>query len=520
MATASHPRRKVVSLKSSARKAPATRKGKQVKPDDTIEVTLRIRRKKSVDAALKELEKTGKTYTRQEYQQTFGLQDKDVEKVKEFAAAAGLSVNQVSYSRRSMMVKGTAENISKAFGVTLNYYTEEGCTFHARAGLIKIPASLQGIVTGVFGLDTRPQATPKLRYHTKKRGKKASPASFYPNELANIYNFPKADGSGQTIAILEFGGGHTLKDLQHYFTALKLPVPVVKSVSVGSGHNSPGGSDDDEVMLDIEVAGAVAPKATIVMYYAPNSTKGFIDAITQAVHDDVNKPTVISISWGGPESIWTDQAKTNFNEVCKAAALLGVSICIASGDAGSDDGVGDGKAHVDFPSSSPYVIACGGTKLTVNNKTVADEVVWHEASDSATGGGVSEFFTLPDYQKGIGVPVSVNSKYKGRGVPDLSAVADPQTGYNVYIKGKDAIIGGTSAVAPLVAGLIARINQLKKTSVGYIHPKIYKATAAFRDITTGNNITTTTGKGYAAATGWDGCTGLGVADGKKLMDIL
>ncbi|HMC86003.1 MAG TPA: S53 family peptidase, partial [Chitinophagaceae bacterium] len=223
----------------------------------------------------------------------------------------------------------------------------------------------------------------------------------------------------------------------------------------------------------------------------------------------------------GPETIWTTQAKTNFNEVCKAAALLGVTICLAAGDSGSDDGVGDGKAHVDFPSSSPYVLACGGTKLTASSTKITSEVVWHESNDSATGGGVSEFFPLPDYQTKAKVPASVNStKFKGRGVPDLAGVADPETGYNVYVDGKKGVIGGTSAVAPLMAGLIARINQLKKTPVGFIQPKIYKATSVFRDITSGDNITTKTGKGYTAGKGWDGCTGLGVADGKKLLGIL
>ncbi len=517
-----NPYKALTPFKDSARKAPDAKKGKIVSATDSIEVTLRIRRKKSIDAALKAFEKTGKTYTRQEYQQQFGLNDGDVKKVEDFAAANGLSVVHTSYSRRSMMLKGTAENMSKAFGVTLNYYTaKDKEIFHARTGTLKIPKALTGIIEGVFGLDNRPQATPKFKFRKVKSKTRAQSVSYNPNQLADIYNFPKADGTGQAIGILEFGGGHTLKDLQHYFTALKLPVPVVKSVSVGTGHNKPGSSADDEVMLDIEVAGAVAPKATIVMYYAPNSTKGFIDAITQAVHDDVNKPTVISISWGGPENIWTTQAKTNFTEVCKAAALLGVTICAASGDAGSDDGAGDGKAHVDFPSSSPYIVACGGTKLIANNNKIATEVVWNEANDSATGGGVSEFFSLPDYQTGAKVPVSVNStKFKGRGVPDLAAVADPETGYNIYLHGQDAIIGGTSAVAPLVAGLIARINQLKKKPVGFIQPKIYKAATAFRDIISGDNITTSTGKGYTAGKGWDGCTGLGVADGKKLLNIL
>ena len=518
-----NPYKALTVFKDSARKAPDAKKGKMVKAGDSIEVTLRIRRKKSVDAALKELEKTGKTYTREEYQQQFGLSDADVKKVSDFAAASGLSVVHTSYSRRSMMLIGTAENISKAFGVTLHYYTDpkSKAVFHGRTGTIKIPKTLEGIVDGVFGLDNRPQATPKFQFRKPGSRARAISVSYNPNQLADIYDFPAADGTGQTIGILEFGGGHTLKDLKTYFTKLHLPVPVVKSVSVGTGHNSPGGSADDEVMLDIEVAGAVAPKATIVMYYAPNSTKGFIDAITQAVHDDINKPSVISISWGGPETIWTTQAKTNFNEVCKAAALLGVTICLAAGDTGSDDGVGDGKVHVDFPSSSPYVLACGGTKLTVANNKPATEVVWHESNDSATGGGVSEFFPLPDYQKNTKIPVSVNStKFKGRGVPDLAGVADPETGYNIYLHGKNAIIGGTSAVAPLVAGLIARINQLKKKQVGFIQPKMYQAATAFRDITSGDNITTSTGKGYTAGKGWDGCTGMGVADGKKLMNIL
>jgi kumamolisin len=517
-----NPYRTLTVFKDSARKAPDARKGKLVNAGDSIEVTLRIRRKTSIEDALKELEATGKTYTRDEYQQEFGLGEDDVQKVEDFAAAAELSVVHTSYSRRIVILKGTAANISRAFGVTLHYYTAKNKqVFHGRTGTLKIPAALNDIVVGVFGLDNRPQATPKFRVRKKINSlAKAKSVSYNPNQLATIYNFPEADGTGQTIGILEFGGGHSLTDLQHYFTSLKLTMPVVKSVSVGTGHNNPGNDADAEVMLDIEVAGAIAPKATIVMYYAPNSTKGFIDAITQAVHDNVNKPTVISISWGGPETIWTTQAKTNFNEVCKAAALLGVSICLASGDTGSDDGAGDGKVHVDFPSSSPYVLGCGGTKLNASNNKITAEVVWHESNDSATGGGVSEFFALPDYQLAAKVPLSVSTKFKGRGVPDIAGVADPETGYNVYYHAQKQIIGGTSAVAPLVAGLIARINQLKKKPVGFIQPKIYKSAIAFRDITSGNNITTSTGKGYTAGAGWDGCTGLGVADGKKLLSIL
>ncbi len=207
-----NPFKKLEPLKESARKKPDAKKGKLVKKTDSIEVTLRIRRKNAVDDALDELQQTGKTYTRQEYQQAFGLSDADVQTVESFAASAGLSVVHTSYGRRIMILKGNAENITRAFGVTLHYYSKNKQTFHAREGLIKIPVALKGIVEGVFGLDTRPQATPKLRMRKKKTGSraKAQYVSYNPNQLATIYNFPEADGTGETIGILEFGGGHTL----------------------------------------------------------------------------------------------------------------------------------------------------------------------------------------------------------------------------------------------------------------------------------------------------------------------
>jgi kumamolisin len=264
------------------------------------------------------------------------------------------------------------------------------------------------------------------------------------------------------------------------------------------------------VMLDIEVAGAVAPEASIVVYFAPNTDQGFLDAITQAIHDTTNKPSVISISWGASESNWTDQSLTNFNEAFKAASLLGVTICAAAGDSGSDDSVGDGKVHVDFPASSPYVLACGGTKLVTNGTKISSETVWHESSTSATGGGVSNFFPIPDYQAKAKVPLSLDTKFKGRGVPDVAGNADPQTGYKVRVDGQNMVIGGTSAVAPLMAGLIALVNEKNGKSAGFINPQIYSTAGSCRDIIKGDNITTSTNKGYKAGKGWDACTGLGV----------
>jgi len=305
--------------------------------------------------------------------------------------------------------------------------------------------------------------------------------------------------------------------MQNYFRKLGISLPVITAQSVDGALNAPSTADsaDGEVALDIEVAGAVAPGAKIVVYFAPNTDKGFLDAISTAIHDSVNSPSVISISWGASESQWTEQAMQNFNETFMSAAALGVTITVAAGDNGSSDRETDGKAHVDFPASSPYAIACGGTRLLSDSETV-----WNDQDGWATGGGISDNFPVPDYQKNISLPASVNgNKKKGRGVPDIAANADSASGYNVLVDGQWTVVGGTSAVAPLIAGLIALANQKLKRKVGFIQPKIYASSSTvFKDITEGNNITAKNG-GYSAGPGWDACTGLGVPLG-NVINIL
>jgi kumamolisin len=234
----------------------------------------------------------------------------------------------------------------------------------------------------------------------------------------------------------------------------------------------------------------------------------------------VNKPSVISISWGGPESNWTAQAMEQFDQAFQDAGAVGVTVCVAVGDQGSSDGVNDGLAHVDFPASSPNALACGGTTLNVSGDTILSEVVWNDSSSGggATGGGISDQFPLPSYQQGVGVPPSANSGGKvGRGVPDVAADADPNTGYEVDIDGSSAVAGGTSAVAPLWAGLVARLNQALGKPVGFLNPNLYgpvHQAGAFRDITSGNN------GAYSAGPGWDACSGWGAADGAKVLAAL
>ncbi len=490
-------------LPGSDKTAAAGYQSTTLNKDEKIEITIRLRRKRPLHIV------DGSTMTHEQYEQQHGASADDAKLVRTFLKEYHLQVVEFSSARRSMMVKGSIANLEAAFNVSLAGKTNEGSSdFRVRSGEIFIPESLKEIITGVFGLDNRPVARPMFRAAA------AAPSnSFTPDQLSKIYGFPSGvDGSGQTIGIIELGGGFRKKDITNYFKSLNITAPSVKAVLIDQAKNSPSttNSADGEVMLDIEVAGAVAPGAEIAVYFSQNTDKGFLDAITASVHDTVNKPAVISISWGSAEVNWTSQALTNMNEAFKAAAALGITITVAAGDSGSSDRVSDGLVHVDFPASSPYVLACGGTRLVVADNGELTETVWHDSNTSATGGGVSDVFPLPDYQSAANVPLALSSQFKGRGVPDVAGVADPDTGYSVLVDGQQLVIGGTSAVAPLMAGFIALVNQQSGKPAGYINPVIYADPGLCRDVVSGDNITTTTNLGYQAGPGWDACTGLGV----------
>jgi kumamolisin len=420
-----------------------------------------------------------------------------------------------------VVLQGTVANMNEAFGTHIELYQAPGGLFRGRTGELTVPSDVAPLLVGVFGLDDRPQAKTRLRRHVAGIGPRAAgDTSYTPPAIAKLYNYPAGTGAGQTVAIIELGGGYKTADLTSYFSSIGVsPAPAVSSVSVDAAVNQPTGdpnSADGEVLLDIEVVGAIAPGARIAVYFAPNTDQGFLDAITTAVHDTVRKPSIVSISWGGPESSWTDQSLTAYDQAFQDAAVLGVSVCCASGDDGSADGVTDGAAHVDFPSSSPHVLACGGTRLESTSGKITNEVVWNQGpGNGASGGGVSEKFPLPAFQSNAGVPVSVNSShFKGRGVPDVSGDADPATGYQIFVDGRSAVFGGTSAVAPLWAALIAVLNQQVGKPLGFLNASLYGSSIAgkaLRDITSGNN------GAYNAGHGWDACTGLGSPNGQQLL---
>jgi len=517
-----------VELKGSARAAlPGGQDVGPIDPNQQIEVSVLLRRgskPSEFPTAARmgaDLPTKRKYLSREEFARLHGATAADLQKVRAFAAEYGLRVVSEDAASRTVKLSGTAQAFNQAFGASLRRYEHSSGTYRCRTGSLTIPTDLESVIEGVFGLDNRPQA--KAHFRLRKDNPRVRPRavadSFSPVQVAQAYGFPEgATGAGQCIAVIELGGGYNNSDLDSFFRNLGITTPKVSAVPVDGGSNSPSGDAsgaDGEVELDIEVAGAVAPAAQIAGYFAPNTDQGFIDAVTTAVHDAKLKPSIISISWGGPENSWTEQSRNALNSACQDAATMGVTVLAASGDDGASDGSTNGAPTVDFPAASPFVVACGGTKLTLSGAAIGSEQVWNELSsnEGATGGGVSEVFALPSYQQNAKVPKAPNG-FAGRGVPDVAGNADPQSGYNVFVDGQQTVIGGTSAVAPLWAGLLALINQSLGTNVGFVNAQLYSAAAAFHDITSGNN------GNYSAGKGWDACTGLGSPNGAALLAAL
>jgi kumamolisin len=516
----------------------------------TITVTLVLRRRAEVPDSLV----TGpETVTPAELGARYGAGPADVELVTSALEQRGLTVTETRPESRRVKVSGTIAAMSAAFGTTLILVTSAhpdgsgNVTHRYRSGGLSVPAELSGIVTAVLGLDDRPQARPQFRLLSAAAASRATiaPETMAPEgtmapeagpaaatagpltalQVASFYKFPAGtDGTGQTIAIIELGGGYTQGDLNTYFSGLGLATPSVTAVGVDSGSNSPGQAADGEVELDIEVAGAVAPEAAQFVYFAPNTDQGFIDAISDAVHATPT-PTVVSISWGQSEDQWSAQSRTSMDAAFADAAALGVTVCVAAGDNGSsDDPNSTNGVHCDFPASSPHALACGGTKLTgdTSTYTITSEVVWNELAnrEGAGGGGVSDVFPLPSWQSGAGVPTIAGGTTTGRGVPDVAGNADPVTGYLVVVDGQQQPIGGTSAVAPLWAGLLARLSQATGKKFGLLQPLIYAGVTASAAAPGFNDITEGTNGAYQAGPGWDPCTGLGSPDGTALLTRL
>lgn len=514
-----------------------------VGPDDQLTVTMVLRRRNnapdltSPDARVKREDLAGR----------YGANPKDVAEVERFASASGLRVVKADPAARTVALTGSAAALSEAFGVELKRYRRGETGYRGRKGAITVPGNLDGIVVAVLGLDDRVQAKPHIHRRPSESDGAGANTSYTPVQVGELYGFPAQESAaGESIGLIELGGGYELEDLELFFGDLGMPVPDIVAVGVEGAANdfARGGGANGEVALDIQVAGALAPGAKIAVYFAPNTDQGFLAAINAAIHDTTNRPSVISISWGGPEESWTPQTMRAIDEALADAAALGISVFVASGDQGSADRPQmiegrqgqlirnpeyDGKAHVNFPASAPHAIACGGTRLEGQGTVIAKETVWNDGNGWASGGGVSAFFEPPAWQEELRAeldPVTPPGKRPGRGVPDVAGDADADTGYRIYCDGKAEVAGGTSAVAPLWAGITARLNREKQRQLGFLNTTLYPAGGRrfLRDVEVGTNaIAAADGvegtPGYEARAGWDGCTGLGTPNGPALRTL-
>jgi kumamolisin len=503
-----------------------------------LNVTVKLRRKKPLPEIAGRPEKP---LTRQQLAEQYGAAPADLDAVVKAFAPFGLKVAEKNAATRTVKLSGTVAAMEQAFQVKLFNYKHESGDYRGRVGRVSVPSSVKEIVQGVFGLDNR-RVVRRRRPHQAASHKPLTsvPSAWYtPSELAAHYNFPSGDGSGQTVGLLEFGGGYFPSDLTEFCKLANIAAPptVVTLSTDGTATNVKDGAEG-EVMLDIEVVAGVCPKAKIAVYFAQFTEQGWITAVDAAVHDQTNDPGVLSASWGEAEDtdIWTAAAMTQINETLQEAAQIGVTVCIAAGDDGSSDAVADGHAHVDFPSASPYVLSVGGTTIP-SKEASGQDIVWREGdglradNGGSTGGGVSTVFPRPAWQSAIQIQPLNPSAIVGRCIPDLAANADWNASpYLLCVDGKAQPNGGTSAATPLVAGLLTLINASRGTAqrVGYLTPVLYQTipsangtvgSAGCTDVKSGDNNTASIG-GFSAGPGYDAVSGWGAPNGRNLLQVL
>lgn len=498
--------------------------------DDAVEVTVQLRpspRGESLSARVRDLRARvageARHLSYDEFARAHGPAGTDVYDLRVEASAHNLTVGEVNAVGRLIKIRGRVADINDFFGVDLHQYQAGSVTYRSHEGPVQVPHSLHGLVTGALGLTTRPAAVS----HAILAGPNpAAPGAGHTAvEIGTYYGVPKGTSAvGQKVGIIELGGGYTAKDVQAYCGQLGIPVPAMSDVSVDGGTNAPtNGGDpstaDGEVSLDIDVVSALAPGAAISMYFAPNTDQGFIDAIAQAVKDGC---TAVSISWGAPESQWSQQSLTAMDQVLQSALAMGISVFCSAGDGGSTDGVADGKSHADFPASSPHAVGCGGTTVPdITDRT--KETAWNDlaAGGGAGGGAPSDVWPVSPPQDTVTLPVSVNDGKTHRTVPDVAADAAPSSGYRVFINGNWYVFGGTSAVSPLMSAMYTDITAAMQATkpgakLGDFNSFVYAA--ARKGGTTDIKDGSTNGQ-YNATPGYDAVTGTGTPNYQTLQQL-
>ncbi|HEV7926802.1 MAG TPA: S53 family peptidase [Verrucomicrobiae bacterium] len=479
----------------------------------------------------------GPSIARADFTAAHGADPDEMNKVVEFAQSHGLAVLERHAARRAVVVHGKVGALNKAFAVRLTDYSFAGGKYHGHTGPAHLPASVAKCVEAICGLNERP--VPAKHWVTRRPQHPTDPpntTALTPQQVALLYNFPPGDGAGQTIGIYEMTTGDgapgyapedLVRTMQAFGGGLQTPAPI--DVSIDGVANS--GVSDGETGLDITVASAIAPAAKLAVYFTGGTPQNILHAIQRMVHPGASdpQPTILSISYGwGPDDAsaqsFSDQEYTQLDQLFQDAANLNITVLVSSGDSGAFV-ASKTQAQTSYPSTEPWVISCGGTAIGDIQGTNFDEYAWNDgAQGGASGGGVSARFPVPTYQSAAGVPKRNGTKQPGRGVPDIAGNASPYSGYPQFVNGQSETIGGTSAVAPLYAGLLARINSNLGASVGFINPTLYSlAASAFRGIVSppgpaNNSFQGVTG--YPVTSGWNACTGLGSAKGIALQNGL
>jgi kumamolisin len=475
--------------------------------------------------------------TRETFAASRGAAQNEMDAVVSFAKEAGLAVVDADLARRSVIVTGGAAAVNKAFAIQLNDYQYAKGTYRSHDGVVNLPESIADYVEAVVGLTNREV---EARHWPAASAAQLSPGAdppdtgnLTPAQVASLYSFPSGDGSGETIGIYEMKTGNTpagysKADIEATMKVLgNLPLPQIIDVSVDGTKNS--GKSDGETGLDITVAGAIAPKAILAVYFAGAQTQNMLHALQMMILPKAGQPapSIISISYGwGPDdpasASFSASEYAQFTNLFQDASTNKITVFVSSGDDGACV-ESTTQAQTSYPASDIWVTACGGTTIGNITGESSDEWVWNDSG--STGGGISARFAVPQYQATIKLPQRNNTGTTGRGVPDIAGNASPYSGYLQVLNGKKPQpIGGTSAVAPLYAGLMARINSNLGSPAGYLNTTLYSLPASmFRDIVgapgPANNDYNGV-KGYPAGPGWDACTGLGSVDGLALQKAL
>jgi kumamolisin len=505
---------------------------------DEVEVTITLRGPQLPDAD----DVTGPAMGLATFGARYSADADDAAKVKDELEKLGLHVYDVSLVTRSMHVRGTVQQLNTAFQITLGtYQSADQGQFRGREGSISIPAPLNGIVTGVFGLDDRRMA------QRKNAPPQASAAALTPADLESRYQFPPCDAAGQAVAIAEFGGAYFASDVRAFCQKYARAVPQITPISVGYPLLSleqilqlpkPDQKQlldfSGEVMMDVEIIAALCPAAAISVYFASFNEKGWIDLLDAVVKTKPLPPAALSISWGRAEDSpdWSASAVVEIDQRLQSVAMLGVTVCAAAGDDGAGDQMNDDRAHVNFPATSPFVLSVGGTMLT---GTPPVEIVWWDApgdrsqpGGGSTGGGVSTVFPRPAWQT-VNVESLNTGSIDGRVVPDVAALAG-EPFYDLIFRGQDRPSGGTSASTPLWAALLARISAglPNPQQRRFLTPLLYGAAPGGQpvggvgcmDIKLGNNRSPGVPQGYAAGDGYDAVSGWGTPTGTRIAQLL